>query len=137
MIRDALALTRFIDSRHSAPHEWGREANDCCSFPLAAVEAQTGVRVAPKLKWKDRRSALRVIRRFGSIEAAFDAYFERVAPAFAKRGDIAGVPDETFGIHTMLIEGDMLVTPGDHGNRRCKRSAMICAWDATKVKPDV
>jgi hypothetical protein len=36
-----------------------------------------------------------VIKRFGSLEAAFDAHFERIPPAQAMRGDIAGVPDPT------------------------------------------
>jgi hypothetical protein len=48
---------------------------------LAAVEAQTGIAVAPELTWSTKREALRVIKRFGSLEAAFDAHFERIAPA--------------------------------------------------------
>lgn len=134
MTRDLAALIAFLDSRHAVPHAWGRRANDCAGFALAAVEAQTGVDPAPGVTWSSRAGALRIIRRFGSLEAAFDAHFERIAPAMAMRGDIAAVPDEQFGIHPMIVEGVQLVAPGDFGNRRAPRSAMVCAWSALAQK---
>jgi hypothetical protein len=144
LTRDIPALIAFVESRHAIPHAWGRENNDCAGYALAAVEAETGVRVARALKWRDRASALRVIARFGSLEAAFDAHFERVAPALAKRGDIAGIPDEEFGIHPMIVEGTTLVGPGEQGNRRQPRAAMTLAWSAVtgrsrpkKAKPPI
>lgn len=133
--RDLAALHAFIGARHAQPYEWGREANDCVGYVLAAVEAMTGVRIAKKARWKDSKGALRAIAKYGSLEAAFDAHFERVPPALALRGDIAGVPDEEFGIHPAIIEGVTLVGPGERGNRRLPRSAMTIAWSATKVKP--
>ena len=132
--RDLAALHAFIDSRQAMPYAWGREANDCVGFVVGAIEAQTGIVVAPRVTWATHVGALRVIKRFGSIEAAFDAHFERVAPALAKRGDIAGVPDAEFGIHPMIVEGDMLVGPGDRGNRRVPRRAMTIAWSAVSLK---
>lgn len=128
MKRDAQALVRLVDSRQQVPYAWGRDANDCIAFVLAAIEAQTGERVAPDIHWTSRSGALRVIHAFGSIEAALDTYLERIAPAHAHRGDVGGVLDAEFGIHPMIIEGTTLVAPGDRGNRRAKRSAMICAW---------
>jgi hypothetical protein len=126
------ALIAFIDSRQNMPYEWGRDANDCVSFVLGAIEAQTGVRVAPKVKWTSERTAIRRIAELGGLEAAFDKHFKRIPPAMARRGDIAGVPDETFGIHPMVVEGETLVGPGDTGNRRLKRKEMTCAW---RVEP--
>jgi hypothetical protein len=128
--RNVDALIAFFDSRQNAPHEIGRENNDCAGYALAAVEAQTGVKVAPNLKWSTTRGIAGLIKRYGSLEAAFDAHFDRIAPAQAMRGDIGGVPDEQFGIHPMIVEGMTLVGPGDQGNRRLKRAAMTVAWSA-------
>jgi hypothetical protein len=32
----------------------------------------------------------------------------------------------------MIVEGELLVSPGDRGNRRLKRSAMVLAWSIEK-----
>lgn len=135
LTRDVTALVAFIDGRHATPHAWGRRHNDCAGYALDAVHAQTGHARATRLHWNNRAQALRVIARFGSLEAAFDHYFQRIPPALAQRGDIAGVPDATFGIHPMIVEGATLVGPGDDGNRRVKRAAMICAWSAVLPQP--
>jgi len=133
--RDLTALLAFIESRLQTPHAWGREANDCCSFPIQAVEAMTGRNPCRRLTWATRRGALRVINRAGGLEKAIDRYFVRIAPAQAMRGDIAGVVDEKFGIHPMIVEGEMLVGPGDKGLRRLPRRAMTVAWSATLPRP--
>lgn len=135
MDRDIRALLAFIDSRQNTPHEWGRDKNDCVSFPLQAVKAQTGHSRGTAFKWRDEKSALRTIKKAGGIEAAFDRYFQRIPPAMAQRGDIAGVPDDRFGIHPMIVEGDMLVGPGDKGNKRCQRRHMVTAWSAVLPAP--
>src|SRR5688500_17504386 len=96
--RDIAALTAFIDSRQTMPHELGRSRNDCVSFVLEAVKAQTGKGVASDVRWSDPKGVAQGLKRFGGLEAAFDHYFVRVPPALAMRGDIGGVPDETFGI---------------------------------------
>lgn len=135
MMRDVLALHAFIDSRASTPHEWGRAKNDCVSFVLDAVKAQTGHSRATKLKWHDEKSGLRLIKKLGGLEAAFDRYFQRVAPAMAQRGDIAGVPDPDLGLKVMLVEGETLVCPCDTGNYRLPRNRMVAAWSATLPAP--
>jgi hypothetical protein len=134
-MRDFEALHTFIGERHARPHEWGREANDCVGFVLGAVEAMTGVVVAPKLKWSSEKEARKVVAKFGTLEAAFDAHFERIPPALAQRGDIGGVPDEAFGVHPGIIEGLTIVGPGENGNRRIPRRRATVAWSATQVKP--
>jgi hypothetical protein len=133
--RDVAALVAFIESRHHKPHAIGCQANECIAFMLGAVEAQTGKKVAARLKWGSLPEAARIIKRYGSLERAIDAFFERIPPAHAMRGDIGGVPDEGFGIHPMIVEGLDLVGPGDDGNRRVKRSAMTVAWSAVLPKP--
>lgn len=135
MNRDIAALLSFIESRHATPHEWGRHKNDCVSFVLDAVKAETGHSRASKLTWHDEKSGLRVIKREGGLEKAFDRYFQRVPPAFAQRGDIAGVPDPDLGIHPMIVEGDALVGPDGKGNRRLPRKAMTIAWSAVLPAP--
>jgi len=129
--RDVMALLAFIESRQVVPHAWGRKANDCVAFVLAAVRAQTGENRGRRLVWSSRGGALRVLKRLGGLGAALDAHFVRIPPAQAMRGDIAGVADPVFGIHPMVVEGEMLVGPGDRGNRRLPRRAMIAAWSAT------
>ena len=135
MARDYRALIRFIESRHSTPHSWGRRnGNDCAGFALAAVEEQTGTEVAADLDWTDESSALRTIAKFGSLERAFDAYFDRVPPSLAQRGDVAGVVDPEFGIHPTIVEGQTLVSPCSTGNHRVPRSKMTVAWSAESAR---
>lgn len=134
--RNVLALHAFIDSRASVPHAWGRRANDCAGYSLDAVQALTGVDRAPELDWTDAKSGVRVIAAEGGLEAAYDRRFQRIAPALAQRGDIAGVPDADFGIHPMIVEGGTLVGPGEVGNRRQPRAAMTIAWSAVLPPPE-
>jgi hypothetical protein len=135
MTRDVRALLAFINSRQNTPHEWGRDANDCVSFVLGAAKAQTGHDRATSVKWHDEKSGLKAIAKFGSLEAAFDRWFVRIPPSQAMRGDIGGVPDETFGIHPMIVEGTMLVGPADKGNKRLRRREMTVAWSAVLPPP--
>lgn len=129
-MRDLLALHAFIDARQNMPYEWGRKGNDCMSFIAGAVKAQIGKDPARGLKWKSYASAMSLLKKLGGVEAILDARFKRIPPSLAKRGDIAGVPDPELGIHPMIVEGLTLVSPGDKGNRRAKREAMIFAWSA-------
>lgn len=127
MARDVQALIAFVDSRQNVPHEWGSDANDCVSFCLGAIEAQTGKRLTRR-KWASRSSALRILKRLGGMEAAIDRYLKRIPPSLAKHGDVGGVPDDLLGISPAVVEGETLVAPGPKGNRRLKRRAMTIAW---------
>lgn len=131
--RDIEALLAFIEQRQHIPHDWSNE-QDCVSFARGAVAAQTGIdHLAGVAPWTNIREARKVIQSLGGLEAAVDARLNRVAPAFARRGDIAAVPDEHFGIRLMIIEGATLVAPGDGGLVRLPRSAMTIAWDAASL----
>ena len=133
--RDHEALHAFIDARQAQPYAWGREANDCVGYVLGAVEAQTGIAAAAAAPWSNQREALRALARIGGIEAGFDAYFDRVPPALARRGDIAGVIDQKLRLHVLVVEGATLVGPGETGNTRLPRSAMVMAWSADSARP--
>lgn len=126
-MRDKAALIAFVDSRQNVPHEWGSDKNDCVSFCLGAIEAQTGVRLV-KRKWASRASALRILKRLGGMEAAIDRHLKRIPPSLARHGDIGGVPDGLLGISPAVVEGETLVAPGPKGNRRLKRREMTIAW---------
>lgn len=119
-------LIAFIDSRQTMPHLWGE--NDCATFAGGAVLAATGKDPLKGLRWSSQTGAMRVLKRVGGIEAFLDARFKRVPIAFAKVGDIAGVPDDVLGLHPMIVEGEKLVGPGDEGNKRLPRRAMTVAW---------
>ena len=122
-------LIAFIAARETVPHDWQR--NDCVRYAAGAIGAQTGSDPLADLKpWTSASQAKRLAVRMGGLEAAVDKRLARIAPAFAARGDIAGVPDEAFGILLMVVEGHSLVGPGEHGNHRLPRSAMTMAWKA-------
>lgn len=127
--RDFEALERYLNDRAAMPFAWGSTANDCVSFYAGAAQAMAGVNLLHDLSWTTERGAERVIGRLGGFEAAISTRMSSCAPAFAQRGDAAGVRDGRFGMLLMLVEGDMLVGPGD-GRRlmRAPRSAMIHAW---------
>lgn len=132
MIRDHEALSRYLAARHSQPFAWGRDANDCVSFALGAVEAQRGDQLRQGLpNWKTERGARRVLARLGGLEAAVDGVLTSVAPAFARRGDIALVTHAATGDQALfVVEGDTLVGPDARGARRVRRSHMLKAWSA-------
>lgn len=128
MTRDHHAITVYLAERARMPFDW--KSNDCVRFARGAVQAQTGRKLALPARWSTAAGAARALARLGGLEKAVDAVLPRIAPALAMRGDIAGVPDETFGIRLMVIEGDLLAGPGENGIRREPRRAMIMAWSA-------
>lgn len=66
---------------------WGK--TDCCRFGAACVKAQTGKDPMRGLRGRcsTKTGALRMLAE-QPLEAWLDSRFKRVAPAFAKRGDI-------------------------------------------------
>jgi hypothetical protein len=128
MAVDREALAGFLAGRLAMPFAWGREANDCVGFVLAAIEALSGHDVLPGVTWTTERGAARVIRRLGGLERAVDARLRPIAPAAALRGDVAAIADERFGVSLLIVEGSSLVGPGGRGLKRLPRSAMTKAW---------
>jgi hypothetical protein len=128
MTRDIPALLAEIERRAPLPHAWER-GRCCVSSALACVKAQTGVdHLAGLPHWTTLEEALEVARSVGGLRAALDAAFNRTPPAFAMRGDIAALPDAEFGLRLMIVDGNTLVGPGEHGQDRLPRHAMRRAW---------
>lgn len=128
MSRNRTALIEAIEARRLSRFRW-RRGRDCVSFAAACVQAQTGRDVLADLgSWTNLREVKAMLEAQGGLEAALDARFDRVPPALAQRGDIAGLPDARFGIRLMVIEGDMLVGPATRGLERLPRSEMTIAW---------
>jgi hypothetical protein len=134
MKRDVQALVTYLAERAHRPHEWGRNANDCMSFPAGAVKAQTGKDPTRGLKWKSHATAISLLKKLGGVEAALDARFERIPTAHAMRGDIGIVPDPDLGVHPVIVCGTTVCAPGVKGLKHLPRSAMLAAWDVTKPK---
>lgn len=128
MSRDPAALIEAIETRSDRPFAW-RRGRDCVSFAAACVRAQTGIDPLAGLpRWRSLRAAKAAIEAEGGLEQALDARLPRIAPALARRGDIAGVPDELFGIRLLVVEGETLVGPGERGLERLPRGRMTMAW---------
>ena len=131
--RDIAALIALIEERADIAFAW-RRRRDCASFAIAAIEAQSGINVLGARSWNNRREAEAVIAAEGGFVAALDRRMNQTAPALAMRGDIAGIADEAFGVRLMVVEGQMLVAPGDTGLERRPRATMIMAWDAMSAR---
>jgi hypothetical protein len=130
--RNYEGLLRYLAQRSRTPFAWGRDANDCVSHMLGALEAQgTPLDPATLPAWSSERGAARVLARLGGLEAALGGWLRPIAPAMAQRGDIAGVigPDGTMAV--LIVEGDTLVGPSPAGHQRLARSRMVRAWSAT------
>lgn len=131
--RDIPALIELIEQRADVPFAW-RGRRDCASFACLAIAAQSGVNVLGARSWSSRREAEAVIEAEGGFVAALDRRMDRIAPAMAMRGDVAGIEDAAFGVRLMIVEGQMLVGPGDRGLERQPRSMMIMAWNAMSAR---
>jgi hypothetical protein len=134
MKRDVGALVRYLAERAAMPHEWGKKANDCMSFPAGAVKAQTGKDPTAGLKWKSHATAISLLAKLGGVEAVLDARFERIPTAHAMRGDIGIVPDAELGSHPAIVTGATVCLPGARGLRHHPRSAMTAAWSVVNPK---
>jgi hypothetical protein len=128
MSRDIPALIAAIEARGARGFGW-RRGRDCVSFAAACAKAQTGADLLEHVPhWKTRAEALKMARARGGLKLALDKRLDRIPPALAKRGDIAGLPDPLFGVRLMVIEGETLVGPGTRGLERLPRAAMTLAW---------
>lgn len=133
MSRDYAALIAAIEAQAAQPFGW-RRGRDCVSFAASCAKAQTGRDILAGIpRWKSRRQALAVADEVGGLAQALGRRLRVVAPALAQRGDIAGLPDDLFGVRLMIVEGETLVGPGARGLERLPRSAMTIAWSIDEV----
>lgn len=83
------ALFSHIESAKEKEFSWGE--HDCCLFAADCCIALCGKDPAQAYRgtYTTATGAKRALtKNHGSIEAAFDAVFERVDTAFAQRGDV-------------------------------------------------
>lgn len=126
-VRDHHMLVLWLRTMEVVPFTEPGGSNDCAAFAARAVEKQTGrvIRVPGR---GSAVAARRALKRMGGLEAAVTARLgPPIAPAHARRGDIAGVMDASGELVLMVVEGETLVGPG---NRRTVRGAMTMAWSA-------
>lgn len=136
MTRDFTAFVETIEQARRRAFAW-RRGRECVGFAGACIAAQTGRDpLAGVPHWRTRAEALAVAEAEGGLIAAIDARLDRVPPAMAGRGDIAGLPDPLFGVRLMVVEGDTLVGPGRRGLERLPRAAMTMAWSAGQGASD-
>lgn len=130
MTRDHAALVAYLDAAFATPFDW--TLHGCCvGFAAGAVKAQTGVDVLAGVeRFKTMRGAANRLRARGGFYEAVSSRLDEIPPAMAMRGDIALVVGMGGLGALMVVEGDMLVGPGETGLIRMPREAMIAAWDA-------
>jgi hypothetical protein len=122
-------LHDYIAALEGRAFEWG--VLDCALFAAGAVEAQTGVDPAAAYRgqYSTATGSVRVLRRLGAgtLEATFDAAFEREPVGYARRGDLVMV-DGIAGVclgGVALFVGDV---DGAPGWVRHDRAAWSAAW---------
>lgn len=115
-------LPDYIAAHLGKPFRYGRL--DCVLFAARWIQARTGHDPLAGLPpWHSERTALRVIGRVGGLEAAMDARFQRIAPAFACDGDIAL---RQGGL--AIFSGAHIVAPGIEQLEFIDRMEAECAW---------
>ena len=121
-------LQAFVCSRLHMPFEWG--SNDCCLFVADGVRAITGHDPAADVrgKYRTERGALRMIQRFGGLQAIGAARFgAEIAPAFAQAGDVGLLTiDDRQSL--ALCAGDGWIGAGAQGLVRAPLAAATMAW---------
>lgn len=138
-MRDIDGMIAFVEGRMRTPFAWGRSQNDCISYGVGWVKAQTGVDLleGSGLRWGSALGAARVLKRLGGLEAAVDARLPRVATSMAARGDLGLIPSEgpaaIAGFTLVGIEGETVIGPGLLGAERRLRRELVIAWSVEGV----
>lgn len=127
MVRDHAALVAFLEARMRAPFAWG--ANDDVTFAAEAARLVAGRDLRKRLgcRWSTEGGADRALAARGGRAAALDALLPRIAPAMAQRGDL-GLARLGAREVLVVVEIDLLATPGPQGLVRLPRRALLAAW---------
>lgn len=121
-------LASYIQTIADTPFEWGW--NDCLMFVAGAIDAVTAKDPADEHRgqYRSRTGAIRYLKKLGfdSPEACLDALFERIPPAFARRGDLV-LANECAGV----CMGNIALFLGDEtaaGFERLPIERWAAAW---------
>jgi hypothetical protein len=122
-------LADCLNARAAEPYRYG--TNDCACLARAAVEAVTGVDVAPGMEMpKGWISAAKVMIAHGwnSVEdMATELLGEPVDPSESRPGDIVSF-EECGELHLAARVGDVAITPSQRGTDIVDRAAWLRAW---------
>lgn len=117
-----MILADYILSKINTPFEYG--VNDCVLFTIGWAEIAHGKKYLPSKIWANEKEALKLIKKNGGIEKAFDENFNRIEPNYAKDGDITIVDGIAY-----IFSGSGLVSVGKNGTKIISRSESKIAWD--------
>jgi len=124
-------LAAVVRAAAARPFEWGRQ--DCALFACDCIAAMTGADPAAAFRGRYRtaRGAARALRRIAGVDdlgaLATKVLGAPVAPAFARRGDIAEVPlldGPGFGV----VLGREVAVVGVEGLLRVSMQTATRAW---------
>lgn len=121
-------LTGCLNARAAMPYRYG--VNDCASFAFAAIEAMTGVNIAPSPMPTGWLAAARLMisRGWESIEdVATELMGEPVEPAASRPGDIVSY-EEGGERHLAVRIGTSAVTPTPYGSVPIDVDRWCRAW---------
>lgn len=114
-------LPDYITAHLKTPFQYG--VHDCVLFAVGWAELASGRQYLPNVTWKDEKSAQRAIKKVGGLEASFDKHLTRIAPNFAKDGDLA-----LSGGIAYLFSGPHICGLGKDGLIFKSRMEAECAW---------
>lgn len=73
------SLGAFLEAGKNTPFEWGSQ--DCCTFAANCVDAQYNTEILKNeifSEYKDKSSAIELVRKYGSLGAIIDTFMERI-----------------------------------------------------------
>jgi hypothetical protein len=126
-----LRLEAFVVARQAQPFAWGGQ--DCALFAADAVQALTGVDVAPPALRCHRhaRAALRSLRAHGGLQAIAQAALGTpIPPVLAGVGDVLLTRPSSQSHHPMLAvcNGASALAPGPFGLVSLGLAQVSHAW---------
>jgi hypothetical protein len=126
-----LRLEAFVAARQQQPFAWGTQ--DCALFAADAVQALTGVDVAPPALRCHRhaRAALRSMRAQGGLPAIAQAALGTpIPPVLAGVGDVLLTRPSSQSHHPMLAvcNGASALAPGPFGLVSLSLAQVSHAW---------
>lgn len=117
-----MTLPDYIAAHLRTPFCWGK--HDCIKFTIGWVQLATGKNHLEELPgWSSEAGAMRIVKKLGGLEKAFDKKFERINPNFACDGDLA-----LIGTTAYLFSGPQVVSVGKQGLIFNSRTEATCAW---------
>lgn len=115
----------------AATRPFAEGSHDCALFAAGAIAAMTGADPAAgyRGRYRSTRGGLRVLRRAGLADhlALADRHFARIAPAFARAGDLAAVA-EAGGPCLGIVQGERIYVLRPEGLATVPLTTAVTAW---------